>query len=253
VAARARRRGPGAGTVRVGTSGWSYQHWEGLVYPAGSDSREWLGHYARLLDSVEINASFYHLPREPALAAWVEHTPRRFVFALKAWRRITHYRRLIDCQELLDVFLARARRLGPKLGPILFQLPGRFRVDAARLAAFLNLLPTDLRFAVEFRDPSWHVEEIYATLARRNVAFCVFELAALVSPRMATADFIYVRLHGRAARYRGSYSEAALREWAQWLRAHLADGRDVFVYFDNTDLRDYAVRNAKRLGVLLRA
>lgn len=246
-----RRRGEQRGQVLVGTSGWSYDHWVGLVYPEGANPRDWLAHYATRLGTVEINASFYHLPKPEMLEGWAAHTPAGFRFAVKAWRRITHYRRLADCGEPLTVFLERVAALGPKLGPVLFQLPPRFGLDLDRLNAFLELLPRDKRFAFEFRDPSWHVEPVYRALAARNAAFCPFQLGKLVGPRVVTADFVYVRLHGPKARYRGDYSKAALADWAKWLRPQMKAGCDVYVYFDNTDEADYAVRDAERLAAML--
>ncbi|MFQ6017314.1 MAG: DUF72 domain-containing protein [Kiloniellaceae bacterium] len=237
----------------VGTSGWSYSHWRGLFYPKGLKQGEWIGHYAGHLASVEINATFYRLAQEKMLKGWVEKTPDHFLFALKAWRAITHYRRLGDCQEELKIFLGRIWPIRPKCGPILFQLPPRFSCDTARLSAFLDLLPRDRRFAFEFRDPDWHRDAVYDLLAARNAAFCAFELGELTGPRVASADFVYVRLHGRVARYRGAYDEAALNDWAAWLGRQMAEGRDVYVYFDNTDEADHALRNAGRLDQLLAA
>lgn len=232
----------------VGTSGWSYANWQGPFYPPGLKRTDWLAHYAGQFRSVEINNSFYHLPRDAMLAGWVERTPEDFVFAVKAWRAITHYRHLRDCAEPLAVFLERIGALGGKCGPVLFQLPPRWHVDLDRLSDFLALLPADRRFAMEFRDPSWHVEPVYDMLRSRNVAFCPFELADLTAPRVVTADFTYVRLHGRQARYRGAYAGAALADWSAWLTGNLAEGRDAYVYFDNTDEADHAVRDACRLA-----
>ncbi len=241
------------GRFRVGTSGWSYANWQGPFYPPELKRTDWLAHYASRLGSVEINNSFYHLPRESVLAGWVEHTPADFLFAVKAWRAITHYRRLNDCAEPLAVFLERIDALGDKGGPILFQCPPRWRLDAARLSAFLELLPSGRRFAMEFRDPRWHVEAVYDLLRSRNVAFCPFELAELSGPRIVTADFTYVRLHGRHARYRGAYGDRDLAGWSTWLAGHMSEGRDAYVYFDNTDEADHAVRDAMRLADRLSA
>ncbi len=237
----------------VGTSGWSYANWQGRFYPPGLKRTDWLAHYAGQFRSVEINNSFYHLPRDAMLAGWVERTPVDFVFAVKAWRAITHYRRLRDCAEPLAVFLDRIGALGGKCGPVLFQLPPRWHADLDRLSDFLALLPADRRFAMEFRDPDWHRDEVYGLLRARNVAFCPFELADLTAPRVVTADFTYVRLHGRQARYRGAYDEAALADWSTWLANNLAEGRDAYVYFDNTDEADHAVRDACRLADRLAA
>ena len=237
----------------IGTSGWSYAHWRGLVFPARLKQREWLPYYAEhLLRSVEINASFYRLPGETMMRGWAERTPTDFLFAVKAWRAITHYRRLGDCRDLLATCLARVDLLQDKGGPVLFQLPPRFPADPERLGAFLDLLPADRRFAFEFRDPSWHVAAVYDLLLRHNAAFCSFELAALTAPRVVTADFVYVRLHGREARYCGAYGDAALADWADWLGEQMHDGKGVYVYFDNTDVADHAVRDAVRLDAMLK-
>jgi uncharacterized protein YecE (DUF72 family) len=237
----------------VGTSGWSYANWRGLFYPEKLKRTDWISHYAERFPSVEVNASFYHLPRESVLAGWVERTPPGFVFAVKAWRAMTHRRRLADCGELLATFLGRLEALGPKRGPVLFQLPPKWRADRDRLAAFLDLLPSGRRYAFEFRDPSWHDDATLALLEARNAAFCPFELGALTAPRVATADFVYVRLHGREARYRGAYDDRALADWAAWLKARMREGRDAYVYFDNTDEADFALANAHRLDGLLGA
>ncbi len=202
---------------------------------------------------MEVNTSFYHLPRETMLAGWAQRTPADFLFAVKAWRAITHFRRLKDCAEPLSTFLDRLSALGDKCGPVLFQLPPRWHVDLGRLSDFLALLPAGRRFAMEFRDLSWHCEAVYDALRSCNVAFCPFELAELTAPRVVTADFTYVRLHGRTNRYRGAYDDAALTDWADWLADNLAAGRDAYVYFDNTDEADHAVRDARRLDERLDA
>ena len=237
---------------RIGTSGWSYDHWGGwLFYPRGLRKTDWLAHYAEQFRSVEINASFYRLPRTAVLENWAARTPDGFLFAIKAWRAITHYRRLADCAEHLETFFDRLAALGAKGGPVLFQTPPRFPADTTRLVDFLAMLPKDLRCAFEFRDPSWHTDAVYAALADRNAAFCPFELGRLRAPRAVTADFVYVRLHGRAGRYTGNYGSATRRDWADWLGKRLIEGRDVHVYFDNTDVSDDALRNARQLDAML--
>ena len=235
----------------IGTSGWSYRNWREGFYPKDLKPGQWLGFYARSLSCVELNASFYRLPRESMLRTWAARTPEDFRFAVKGWRAITHFRRLRDCGAMLEAFFARIRLLGDKLGPVLFQLPPRFAVDPERLDAFLGGLPPGQRIAVEFRDPSWHCAETYAVLEAHGAALCPFELAELRGPRVATAGFTYVRLHGRTQRYRGCYGEAELADWAGWLKAQLALGHDVYVFFDNTDDGDAAPRNAQRLDELL--
>ncbi len=237
--------------ARVGTSGWAYGNWRGPFYPPKLRQGAWLSFYARFLDTVEVNASFYRLPREDTIRGWVERSPAGFLFAVKAWRAVTHYRRLSDCAELLDQVYARAELFGDRLGPILFQLPPRFPVDLPRLRDFLALLRPGHRHAFEFRDPSWHTEEVYALLQRHDCAFVPFDLAGLSGPRVATASFVYVRLHGHERRYRGRYSREQLEDWAGWLSEQLEAGRDAFVYFDNTDEEAHAVVNARELRALL--
>jgi uncharacterized protein YecE (DUF72 family) len=241
------------GRAYVGTSGWSYAHWRGLFYPDGVPANRWINHYAASFATVELNASFYRLPKPATIARWAELTPAGFVFAVKASRLITHYRRLKDCQAPLAELLDRVGGFGAKLGPILFQLPPRLALDLEVLSAFLAALPKGQRYAFEFRDPAWHDARVYDLLARYAAAFCLFELGAARAPRIVTADFVYVRLHGRAGRYRGCYSAAALAAWAKWLNSRLIEGKDVYVYFDNTDVADYAVRNALSLRARLEA
>ncbi|MFN3919546.1 MAG: DUF72 domain-containing protein [Methylohalobius sp.] len=237
--------------ARIGTCGWSYGVWRGVFYPEHLRPSQWLSLYAQHFDTVEVNASFYHLPKEATVRRWVSETPPGFCFAVKAWRAITHYRRLADCTELVATFFARLEAFGEKLGPVLFQLPPRFPAEPKRLEAFLACLPCGHRYAFEFRDPSWHCQPVYELLNRAGAAFCPFDLAGLVSPRVTTADFTYVRLHGHAQRYRGSYSDALLHDWASWLSSQLTKGLNLWVFFDNTDEAANAVFDAKRLRALL--
>lgn len=239
------------GRWHIGTSGWSYANWKPAFYPKGVAPRDWLAYYARHLKSVELNASFYRLPRASVVEGWRDRTPENFVFAVKAWRAITHYRRLADCEDLVGRLFDRVAPLGRKTGPVLFQLPPHFEVNTARLENFLTILPHGRRYAFEFRDPGWHCDEVYALLERHKVAFCPFELGQARAPRIVTADFIYVRLHGRKAAYEGAYSVQALTAWCNWLEERLREKRDVYVYFDNTDVADHAVRNAIKLDELL--
>ena len=193
----------------VGTSGWSYPNWKGLFYPPRLKQGDWLSFYGGRFATVEINNSFYRLPLEATLRRWAECTPEDFVFAVKAWRAITHNHRLIDCREPLSRFLAAIRPLGAKCGPVIFQLPPGLPADPARLRAFLNLLPGGRRFAMEFRHTSWHGENTCALLRERNVAFCPFDAPAQDAPdtsreetyeRLSSGELKGLRLgllHGR--------------------------------------------------------
>jgi uncharacterized protein YecE (DUF72 family) len=192
------------------------------------------------------------LPAEDSAAAWREGTPPAFVFAGKASRYITHMKKLKEPARPVAEFLARVGILGDKLGPVLFQLPPRWRRNAERLEAFPAALPEGHRYAFEFRDGSWFDERVYSALRRRGAAFCVYELAGRLSPREVTADFVYVRLHGPGDAYEGNYDEPTLAAWADALSAWAGEGRDVYCYFDN-DQEGYAVRDALRLREMLGA
>jgi uncharacterized protein YecE (DUF72 family) len=224
----------------VGTSGWSYESWTGGFYPPRIRPAELLAFYARHFNAIEINNTFYHLPSARQIKAWERAVPSNFTFAIKASRYITHQMRLKDpgphIARLMEPLSARTRP-----GPIIFQLPPRFPKDPERLEQFLKALPEGQRCAFEFRDPSWHAEDIYELLRNYNAAFCMFEKGSCFSPRIATADFLYVRLHGREEGYRGNYSDEALKDWCNWLSRHR---KDVYIFFDNTAEECSAVENA---------
>ncbi|MBI2955408.1 MAG: DUF72 domain-containing protein [Chloroflexi bacterium] len=231
----------------VGTSGWHYDHWRDRFYPPGLAKSRWLQFYAQFFPTVELNASFYRLPTEKAFANWRATAPPGFRFAVKASRTITHYRRLIDVAEPLANFFGRARILGDRLGPILYQLPPALHRDDERLDRFLALLPQDLQHAVEFRHPTWLVDEVFAILRKHDVAFCVVSMPNFACPVVATASFCYVRFHGSQAKYASCYTDEELEEWAARLRS-LADGnRTVYAYFNN-DAEAHAVHNAQTLN-----
>jgi uncharacterized protein YecE (DUF72 family) len=237
--------------VRVGCSGWSYEHWKGRFYPERAAESSWLGLYVEAFDTVEVNATFYRLPRRSTVASWAARTPPDFTFAVKASRYLTHVKRLRD----LPLGLVRLEeRLEPlreaeKLGPVLWQLPATFRRDDERLATALSQLPEG-RHAFEFRHASWFAEEVYALLRSHGAALVVADRKGLPeAPWVDTAGWWYVRLHhGRAGR-RGNYSRAELETWAERLRGR--DG-DAYVYFNN-DWEGFAVENAETLRDLLEA
>ncbi len=232
--------------IRVGTSGWSYPHWRQVFYPAGLPQGEWLRHYARRLNSVEINNTFYALPPARTLRQWREEVPAGFVFAVKGSRYITHMRKLREPRASTAAFLRRIRVLGERCGPVLFQLPPRWRCAPERLRRFLEALPRTHRYAFEFRDRSWHRAEVYRLLERHHAAFCIYDLAGFTSPRAITTDFAYVRLHGPDGPYRGSYGDRALDDWARVLSDWHDAGLDCYCYFDN-DEQGYAPMNALAL------
>lgn len=237
--------------VRIGTSGWIYKHWRGLVYPAKLPVKQWFAHYAGLFDTVEINNSFYRLPSDEMFDAWARQAPPKFLYAVKASRFLTHMKKLKDAEGPLDRILGCVRRLGEHLGPVLYQLPLHWHVDLERLCAFLKLLPPDLCHVLEFRDPSWYIDSVRHALREQEVGFCIHDLHGVESPEWLTGPAVYVRFHGPAAqRYTGRYPRSHLHRWAERITGYLQDGRDVFAYFNN-DLGGHAVTNARELRSLL--
>lgn len=238
------------GRIHIGTSGWHYSHWVGPFYPEGMTSAGFLDFYSQRFRTVEVNNTFYNLPSETTLEAWREGTPKGFVFACKASRFITHMKKLGDPKRSVKRFFDVIDVLGPKLGPVLFQLPPRWHVNERRLHAFLDALPERYRYAFELRDETWCTDEVLETLAHARAAFCIYDLAGRRSPERVTTDFVYIRLHGPGQAYQGQYSAAALRRWAGKIVTWSKEGREVYCYFDN-DQHAYAARDALRLAGLV--
>lgn len=232
--------------IRIGTSGWHYRHWVGTFYPAGTAPSRMFAYYQRFFDTVELNNSFYRLPTPHAFLAWRDAAAANFRFAVKGSRFLTHNKKLKEPEQALQNLLPRAELLGQELGPILFQLPPKWKANLERLADFLCALPRSHRYAFEFREPSWNTASVYDTLRRFNAAYCVHELAGFHSPIIVTADFAYVRLHGPGGKYQGCYSEEALCQWAERITQWSSELKAVYVYFDNDD-SGYAPCNALEL------
>jgi uncharacterized protein YecE (DUF72 family) len=239
--------------VHIGCSGWNYSHWRERVYPKGLPQRRWLEHYARLFRTVEINNTFYRLPRREAVAAWVKESPPGFLFAVKASRYLTHVKRLQDMGRGVERFYERIEPLlrSPKMGPVLWQLPPTFRRDDERLAGALAQLPPG-RHCFEFRHESWFVDETYELLRRHGAALVIGDHPQ--RPWQAhelTADWTFIRFHYGHRGRNGNYSERELEQWARRIEGWRA-GAEVFAYFNN-DWEGYAVRNGlwlrSRLGV----
>jgi uncharacterized protein YecE (DUF72 family) len=237
--------------VRVGCSGWNYPHWRERVYPKGLPSRRWLAHYAELFDTVEVNNTFYRLPRRESVAAWVEESPPGFVFAVKASRFLTHMKRLTDMGQGVRRFYDRLEPLvaSPKMGPVLWQLPENFHRNDERLAFALTRLP-DGRHCFEFRHPSWFCAEVYGLLHDHGVALVIGDHPERpFQTHELTADWTFVRFHYGKRGRGGNYSERELAEWAARIDEWRARA-DVYAYFNN-DWMGYAVRNGLRLRELL--
>jgi uncharacterized protein YecE (DUF72 family) len=235
-----------ADRVHVGCSGWVYRHWKGGFYPAELPQKRWFEHYARDFDTVEINASFYRVPLVSTFDGWREKAPPGFRYAVKANRFMTHMKKLIDCEVPLAEFIELARRLGPTLGPILYQLPPSLHLDLARLKAFLKRLPPDLEHVVEFRHKSWYEEDVLALLDQYGCGFVAHDLKGLKSPRWASGRTAYVRFHGAGGKYWGRYSDEALLEWTDWIAEQSRRCRTCWCYFNN-DIHGHAIDDARTL------
>jgi uncharacterized protein YecE (DUF72 family) len=233
--------------VRIGCSGWNYKHWRERVYPKGLPPRRWLEHYATLFDTVEVNNTFYRLPLRTAVAAWVEETPREFLFAVKASRFLTHMKRLTDLGQGVERFYERIEPLleSPKLGPVLWQLPESFHRNDERLASAIERLPPG-RHCFEFRHASWFADDVYALLREHEAALVIGDHPTRpFQTHELTSDWTFVRFHYGHRGRNGNYSRSELEEWKRRIAAWRARV-EVFAYFNN-DWEGYAVANARWL------
>jgi uncharacterized protein YecE (DUF72 family) len=238
--------------MSVGTSGWHYRDWRGAFYPSELPTRRWLEHYATRFDTVELNNSFYRLPTVDAFATWRDAVPDDFVFAVKASRYLTHYRRLREPEEPVERLLGVVEGLGPKLGPVLVQLPPDLKADADALARVLDAFGKRVRIACEFRHDSWHVDDVYALLRDRDVALCLTDRRNRHGPLVRTASWGFVRMHEGVASPRPHYGSRALESWVGRIVALWGPEAECFVYFNN-DHRACAVRDAAEFVALARA
>jgi uncharacterized protein YecE (DUF72 family) len=236
----------GGTRVRVGTSGWNYPEWKGTFYPADMKPAAMLPYYTARFDTVEVNATFYRMPTDKVVKGWAAVAPESFAFVLKAPQRITHFARLRDVDESVRMFCDVARALGPRLGPLLFQLPPNFKKDVDRLADVLYMVPPDLRMAWEFRHDSWFADDVYERLRSRNAALAIVEDEDRVTPTVATADWGYFRL--RAV----DYTDARLAQWVKTIRTIGARWRDAFVFFKHEERGTGPELAQRLLGLLAR-
>jgi len=237
--------------IHVGCSGWVYKHWRGILYPAGLPQARWFHRYAEEFDTVEINASFYRVPKPETFEGWRNKAPDGFRYAVKVNRFITHLKKLVGVEETLNDFVALARKLGPTLGPLLYQLPPSLKLDLERLEAFLKLVPKDLANVFEFRNKSWYVPETYALLDRYGASFCVHDMPGSQCERTAVGPIAYVRFHGGEGKYWGRYSDEGLLGWTDWVLEQARSGRPVWCYFNN-DIQGHAVHDAQTLKSMVR-
>jgi uncharacterized protein YecE (DUF72 family) len=232
--------------IRIGASGWHYRSWVGQFYPHDAKPPSFLGHYTERFDCVEVNSTFYRLPQRKTVEAWRAQVPEGFLFAVKASRFITHMKKLKNPDEPIRRMFSVIDGFGATLGPILFQLPPGWRANVERLRDFLAALPKGRRYAFELRDESWLCDEVFEALSQANAAHVLYDFDGRQPPERVTADFVYVRLHGPGARYKGSYSSPALAAWRERAERWRRQGLDVFVFFDN-DEEGYAAADAERL------
>lgn len=237
-------------SIRIGTSGWTYKHWQEVFYPVELPQSKWLEYYTDHFETVELNASFYRLPNPKTFENWKTRTPDNFLWSVKASKYITHTRRLKDPEEPLKRLYDAAAGLGEKLGVILMQLPPNLVFEETLFRDFCASLNTDIRHALEIRHDSWLNDNAYDMLNEFNMALCISDTAGRYPyAEEITADFAYVRLHGSQKLYASGYREDELQAWAKKIKSWK---RDTFIYFDN-DFEGYAVKDAKSLKKILGA
>ena len=237
--------------VRIGCSGWNYKHWRGRFYPEKLPAKRWFEHYSGTFDTVEINNSFYMLPKAETFRKWRDQAPPGFCYAVKANRFLTQAKKLKDCEEPLGRMMPPTRELGHALGPILYQLPPRLKLNLERLESFLALVPKDVTNVFEFRDKSWYVDEVFALLDRHGASFCAHDMPGSASPRLAVGPIAYLRFHGGEGKYWGRYSDEGLLGWTDWIGAEARAGRPVWAYFNN-DIEAHAIHDALTLRAMVR-
>ena len=234
------------GQIYIGTSGWSYENWEGAFYPAGLPQKSQFEFYSHQFSTVEINATFYHLPHLKTVRNWRDKAPPGFVFAVKGGRFITHIKKLADLGDATRRFFQRIKPMMKRIGVVLWQLPPSLKKDAPLLEQFLRRLSRRFRHAVEFRDPSWLDEEIFGILQRHKIALVSVSSQRMPMNLAVTTNFVYIRFHGLAGGARHDYSRGELEPWAKHIRQYARAGKIVYAYFNN-DLNARAPDNAKLL------
>ena len=238
-------------SIFIGTSGWFYQHWRGIFYPDDMKPDKWLTYYSKFFNTVENNSSFYHLPKESTIKRWHKKVGDNFLYAVKIWRRITHYQKLVDIKEPLKIFIDRISLLGNSLGVLLAQFPPSMKKDLTLLENFIKLLPKDMKCAFEFRNKSWIDQEVVDLLKAYNQPFCIADSARYYSDVIVTSDLVYIRFHGPGSLYSSSYNTEQLKIWATKIKAWRNEKRIILAYFNN-DFNGYAVKNAMELMDLIK-
>jgi len=236
--------------IHIGTSGWHYHHWKRSFYPEELSASNYLNFYQERFSTVEVNNTFYKMPEKKTLKEWKDTIKKDFVFSVKASRYITHMKKLKDSEEPVSNFLNKVSVFKENLGPILFQLPPKWKINPDRLKNFLESLPDEHRYVFEFRNSTWFDEKIYDLLTKYRAAFCIYDLDQRLSPKKITSDFIYIRLHGPDGAYKGQYDTQDLAGWAGAFSTWKTDVKEIFCYFDN-DQAGYAAQDALRLQKMI--
>ena len=236
--------------IRIGTSGWYYEHWRELFYPADLPKSKWFEYYARHFNTVEINNTFYHLPKEQSVQRWRKIAPKGFLYSVKANRYITHVQKIKDTTESLQRLFERINILKGKLGPVLYQLPPSLHIDLERLEAFIKLLPKRKNTIFEFRHKSWYCDDTFKLLKKFKTGFCIHDMPGKESPRVVTSNIIYIRFHGTTSRYSGSYTKSQLQNWAKWFKEQSKNASGIYIYFNN-DAHGHAIKNALQLKEII--
>jgi len=235
--------------LHIGTSGFYYDHWIGKCYPETISKRDLLSYFVQKFKTVEINSTFYHLPRQSTIAHWLEVAPANFLFSLKANRSITHSKKLKDTENEVRTFIHLIKPMKAKLGVILFQLPPSLKLDIGLLDSFLSGLPSGYRYAVEFRHNSWMDQVVFDLMALHRVGFCINDFGQRQTPRIVTAPFVYLRMHGPLGRYNGKYSKEQIAALCRSIEGFTGEGKEVFCYFNN-DMEGFSWENAQELIAL---
>jgi uncharacterized protein YecE (DUF72 family) len=232
--------------IWIGTSGWTYKHWKGKFYPEKISQRLWLEYYAERFKTVELNASFYHIPKKNITEGWAQRTPPDFRFSVKVTRLITHIRKLENCDDIIEWFFKEMDPLKKKVLAYLLQLPPSFIPTPDRLKNFIGSLPHGNRYVFEFRDKNAFTGPLPEILSEQNIGFCIHDYRGIESPPIVTSDVVYLRFHGYGRQYAGSYPDDVLTDWSRKMKEWRDEGRMVLVYFNN-DLEGSAISNAMTL------
>lgn len=236
--------------VFVGTSGYNYKHWsEGVFYPKKLPQRKWLEYYGETFNTVELNVTFYRLPKTETFEGWRQRTEPNFGFAVKGSRYITHVKKFKECEEPVKLFFAHASALKNKLEVVLWQLPPNLKLNLKKLEQFCSLLKNlvsskNTRQSFEFRHQTWFCREVYELLKNYNFSLCIAHSSRYPRDEVVTADFVYLRFHGGEVLYGSKYSDDELHSWASKAKMWLKSGKDIYAYFNN-DAYGYAVKNAE--------